>query len=173
MDQQNATTVLRTLEQRHVAPMGEQALDVEQAAARGAASPEPVLLLTNAALYARAASAKDWSRLPLDRIRKVNVSQDPSGMLTRYRVEDDGGEVRYDVALPMARASFRDRMARLDADRAAAPVAACVAAPPAPVVTVARAAGLPTSPAPSYVPAAAPRRFVLASSTGWPAVQVA
>jgi len=136
--EQNASTLLRQLEHRHVAPKGERAVDVELAAAPGADSPEPVLLLTNAALYARAATAKDWSRLPINRIDTVRVSSDCSGMLTRYSVVDHDGLVQVDMALPMARESFRERMESL-AVRTAQPPS------PAPTVTVARAAVLPSA----------------------------
>jgi hypothetical protein len=146
MDKQNAVSVLRRLEQRHVAPKGEQALDVERAASPGETTPEPVLLLTNAALYARA-HAQSWTRLPLNRIKKVTVNTDATGMLTRYGVEDDGGQVHVDLALPMACVSFRERMREL-AERG-------------PVV-------LPT---PEVRPVAA--RVVHATSFGIPAIRVA
>jgi hypothetical protein len=116
----NAYGLLRHLEQHHVAPRGEHALDLEQSADLGHDRPEPVLLLTNAALYARAA-ARSWTRVPLTRIRKIEVSTDPSGMLTRYRVDGEAGETVVDVALPMARSSFKVRMQELAEDPSKVP----------------------------------------------------
>jgi len=131
MQTRTADVLLKQLQNRHVAPKGERVVDVERAAAPGSDSPEPVLLLTNAALYARAASARDWARLPIHRIRQVEVSSDYSGMLTRYSVVDERGEVCVDVALPMATGSFRERMESL-ADRQSREPA------PRPTVTVSR-----------------------------------
>lgn len=111
----NAYGLLRHLERHHVAPSGEHILDVEQAADLGLETPEPVMLLTNAALYARAA-ASSWTRVPLSRIRRVTVATDPSGMLTRYTVAGETGETVVDVALPMARSSFKERMKELADD---------------------------------------------------------
>lgn len=148
MTTKHATQVLRRLEQRHVAPRGEHAIDLEQAAVAGGVDPEPVLLLTDAALYARTASAKDWSRLPLDRIRRVSVSTDPSGMVTRYRVEDDADHVRCDLALPLARASFRERMQGLQL------------APESPAVAELAVAEIEAEAGP----------LVRTCSTGWPAL---
>jgi hypothetical protein len=111
----NAYGLLRHLERHHVAPSGEHALDLEQAADLGLETPEPVMLLTNAALYARAAAAS-WTRVPLSRIRRVTVATDPSGMLTRYTVAGETGETVVDVALPMARSSFKERMKELADD---------------------------------------------------------
>ena len=111
----NAYGLLRQLERHHVAPSGEHALDLEQAADLGLETPEPVMLLTNAALYARAA-ASSWTRVPLSRIRRVTVATDPSGMLTRYTVDGETGETVVDVALPMARSSFKERMKELADD---------------------------------------------------------
>ena len=116
----NAYGLLRHLERHHVAPSGEHALDVEQAADLGLETPEPVMLLTNAALYARAA-ASSWTRVPLSRIRRVTVATDPSGMLTRYTVDGETGERVVDVALPMARSSFKERMKQLAEDPACVP----------------------------------------------------
>ena len=107
--------LLRRLESKQVAPKGERALDMEQASARDCDTPEPVLLLTNAALYARAAAAGDWSRLPLRRMGGVRITSDPSGILTRYNVTDTEGRVAVDLALPLARASFRERLQELGA----------------------------------------------------------
>jgi hypothetical protein len=111
----NAYGLLRHLEEHHVAPSGEHALDLEQAADLGLETPEPVMLLTNAALYARAA-ARSWTRVPLSRIQRVTVATDPSGMLTRYTVAGETGETVVDVALPMARSSFKERMKELADD---------------------------------------------------------
>ena len=110
----NAYGLLRHLEEHHVAPSGEHALDLEQAADLGLETPEPVMLLTNAALYARAA-ARSWTRVPLSRIQRVTVATDPSGMLTRYTVAGETGETVVDVALPMARswAVFLSRIQRI------------------------------------------------------------
>ena len=116
----NAYGLLRHLERHHVAPSGEHALDLEQAADLGLETPEPVMLLTNAALYARAA-ARSWTRVPLSRIRQVTVATDPSGMLTRYTVAGETGETVVDVALPMARSSFKERMRQLADDPASLP----------------------------------------------------
>jgi hypothetical protein len=119
-----ASTLLRQLENKQVAPKGECVVDVEHAATADSDAPEPVLLLTNAALYARAASARDWARLPIHRIGAVQVSSDRTGMLTRYSVVDDAGQVQVDVALPLARDSFRECMESLAERAASAPLPA-------------------------------------------------
>ena len=121
MDTNSASSLLRRLEHDHVAPKGEVAVDLERAAALGGPAPEPVLLLTDAALYANRTDGKRWERLTLDRVQEIFVSMDPSGMLTRYRVMDAGGQLWFDLALPMARSSFRARMEELQLRRAGAP----------------------------------------------------
>jgi hypothetical protein len=113
----SASTLLRQLEQDRVAPRGELVVDLERAAFLGAAVPAPVLLLTDAALYASRANVKRWERLSRENIQRITVSTDPSGMLTRYQVVDAGGALWFDLALPMARASFRARMEELQALR--------------------------------------------------------
>ena len=118
-----AKSLLRQLEKHCVAPTGERVVDVERATTPGHESPEPVLLLTDAALYANRADGHSWARLPLDRVAGVSVSTDPSGMLTRYRVMDASGHLWFDLALPMARSSFRARMEELQSRRAGAPTA--------------------------------------------------
>jgi hypothetical protein len=65
--------------------------------------------------------------LPIHRIGAVQVSSDRTGMLTRYSVVDDAGQVQVDVALPLARDSFRECMESLGERAASATMAA---APP-------------------------------------------
>ena len=138
----NAYGLLRHLERHHVAPSGEHALDVEQAADLGLETPEPVMLLTNAALYARAA-ASSWTRVPLSRIRRVTVATDPSGMLTRYTVAGETGETVVDVALPMARTSFKERMKELADDPNRVPTRNTRAVVPVPATTAPAASAQP------------------------------
>lgn len=120
-----AYALLRDLQRRRVAPHGEAAVDIERAADLGDAAPEPVLLLTDAALYAARAGSKQWARLPFERIRRITVHTDPSGILTRYAIEDDAEQLWFAAALPLARPSFRERMhelaARLPSLRRATP----------------------------------------------------
>lgn len=110
-----AYALLRDLQRRRVAPHGEAAVDVERTADLGDAAPEPVLLLTDAALYAVRAGSKQWSRLPFDRIRRITVHTDPTGILTRYAIEDESEQLWFAAALPLARPSFRERMHELAA----------------------------------------------------------
>jgi hypothetical protein len=121
----HAYALLRDLQRRRVAPHGEAAVDVERSPELGDATPEPVLLLTDAAIYAARAGSKEWSRLPFERIRSISVQTDPSGILTRYAIEDDDEQLWFASALPLARPSFRERMhelaARLPHLRRAAP----------------------------------------------------
>lgn len=135
-----AYALLRDLQKRRVAPHGEAAVDVERSPDLGDDSPEPVLLLTDAALYAARAGSKQWTRLPFDKIRRITVHTDPSGILTRYAIEDEDEQLWFAAALPLARPSFRDRMhelaARLPHLRRATP------APAATPVSLARLAAL-------------------------------
>jgi len=105
----NPATLLHHLERTKVAPRGEHALEVEAAATSGASDPGPVLLLTDSALYALRAG-RNWERLPLAQVTRVSVTVDPSGILTRYEVADGSGASWLDLALPFARASFRQRL---------------------------------------------------------------
>jgi hypothetical protein len=131
----HAYALLRDLQKRRVAPHGEAAVDVERSPDLGDDAPEPVLLLTDAALYAARAGSKAWSRLPFERIRSIRVHTDPTGILTRYVIEDDAEQLWFAAALPLARPSFRERMhelaARLPSLRRAAPAvpAAAVMSP--------------------------------------------
>jgi hypothetical protein len=113
----SATTLLRRLVQQRIAPKGEHVVDVERATPPGAAGPEPVLLLTDRALYAMGKAGSSWTRLPLAKVHTVSVSTDPTGMLTRYRVFDDEGTLWFDLALPMARSTFRERMEQVASRR--------------------------------------------------------
>jgi hypothetical protein len=146
MNQPHGYGLLRDLQRRRVAPHGEVVVDLERTADLGDASPAPVLLLTDAALYAARAGTKEWSRLPFERIRRITVHTDPTGMLTRYAIEDDAEQLWFAAALPLARPSFRERMhelaARLPSLRrpAAAPAAAVMSA-----TSLARLASLATA----------------------------
>lgn len=104
--------VLHHLERHRLAPRGEVALDLEAAATVGAADPVPVLLLTDAALYAYRSGAGTWDRLPLARLGRVTITVDPSGILTRYQVVEDTGAAWLDLAVAFARPSFRQRLRR-------------------------------------------------------------
>ncbi len=106
MDPHEATKVLRQLERQRVAPPGERPLEVEAAASQGAAGPTPVLLLTDKALYALRAQW-GWVRLPLSRMRRVTITTDSTGILTRYEVVNTLGDVWLNLAVSMARPAFR------------------------------------------------------------------
>jgi hypothetical protein len=120
MSSRKARRLLQELELGRVAPAGEVAVDVEVAGTSEAHDPQPVLLLTDEAIYA--AGSSGWRRLPLSRVGAVQVGTDVTGMLTRYCVADDSGAPWLDRAVPMAHASFRARMqelaARLQGERA-------------------------------------------------------
>ena len=105
----NPATLLHHLERTKVAPRGEHALELEAVVSSGESEPAPVLLLTDSALYALRAG-RTWERLPLAQVTRVSVTVDPSGILTRYEVLDGSGAAWLDLALPFARASFRQRL---------------------------------------------------------------
>ena len=122
MGTSRASETLRALERSGTAPAGEIAVAVERGAVADAPQPEPVLLLTSRALYARRDAG--WARLPLDRVSSVSVDTDPSGMLTRYRVVDGRGDVFAAVAVPRVTGTFRARLQELAAGaRPTAPAA--------------------------------------------------
>lgn len=103
-------TLLHHLERARVAPRGEHALEIDVSALSGATEPAPVLLLTDSALYALRSGTRAWQRLPLAQVTWLRVTVDPSGILTRYEVHDSSRTPWLDLALPFARASFRQRL---------------------------------------------------------------
>ena len=113
MSSRAAKRLLQELELGRVAPAGEVAVDLELAGTAESKEPQPVLLLTDDALYAKGASG--WSRLPLARVGAVRITADVTGMVTRYSVDDDNGDRWLDRAVPMAHASFRARMQEIAA----------------------------------------------------------
>jgi hypothetical protein len=113
MSSRQARRVLQELELGRVAPAGEVAVDLEVAGTAECKDPQPVLLLTDEALYARGTSG--WSRLALSRVGAVRITADVTGMVTRYSVDDDNGASWDGRALKMSRGSCSARMQELDA----------------------------------------------------------
>lgn len=106
-------TLLHHLERARVAPRGERPLELELWTSMTDTEPAPVLLLTDGALYCLRGAAGGWERLPLDRLGAVRVSVDPTGILTRYEVDDDSGLPWLNLAVAFGRSSFRTRLQAL------------------------------------------------------------